>query len=67
MTLPREKDIEDKDNISFLQKLDSWHREFDFVTACYMLEPWERKIVKGTLVVLTAVLLFTLIQYLSQQ
>jgi len=66
MTLQREKDYTQDKNTSFLQKLDSWHREFDFVTACYMLEPWERKIVKGTLVVLTAILLFTLIQYLSQ-
>ena len=30
-----------------LQTLDSWHLEFDYVTACSLLEPWERRIVKG--------------------
>jgi hypothetical protein len=31
----------------FFHTLDNWHREFDYVTACYLLEPWERRIVKG--------------------
>jgi len=59
------------------QTLDSWHREFDYVTACYLLEPWERRIVKGTLVALSGVMIFStcyflpsytsaLIQYLRQ-
>lgn len=44
--------------------LESWHREFDYVTACYLLEPWERRIVKGTLVALTAVMFFGTIYFL---
>merc|ERR1712062_467827 len=44
---------------------DSYHREFDYVTATYLLEPWERRIVKGTLLILTFIMLFSSIYFLS--
>ncbi len=39
--------------------LESCHREFDYVTCCSMLEPWEKRIVKGTLLTLTLVTAFS--------
>lgn len=43
----RQTPVEHQKKSGILHTLDSWHREFDYVTACYLLEPWERRIVKG--------------------
>jgi len=48
-----------------LYTLDGWHREFDYVTACYLLEPWERRIVKVTLLVLIFMMLLSAFFFLS--
>ena len=37
--------------------LSSWYREYEFVTAVYLLEPWEKRIVNS---VMAGILIFTL-------
>jgi len=56
--------MEEKNTFGILHFLDSCHREFDYVTACYLLEPWERRIVKGTLMALACVMLFAFFYFL---
>lgn len=36
--------------------LHSWYREYEFVTAVYLLEPWEKRIVNS---VMAGIALFT--------
>jgi len=45
-----------KNTFGVLYLIDNWHREFDYVTACYLLEPWERRLVKGTFIALASVI-----------
>ena len=57
MSMSIDKRKAEKNNCGVLQILESWHREFDFVTACYLLEPWERRIVKGVTIFISYIFL----------
>ena len=58
MSMSIDKRKAEKNNCGVLQILESWHREFDFVTACYLLEPWERRIVKGVTIFISYIFFY---------
>jgi len=44
--------------------LSSWYREYEFVTAVYLLEPWEKRIVNSVMSGLAAFTLYAAYAYL---
>jgi len=44
--------------------LASYYREYEFVTAIYVLEPWEKRWANGVVAVTLAIALFSTIHYL---
>jgi len=44
--------------------LASYYREYEFVTAIYVLEPWERRLANGVVVVVLAIGIFSTCYYL---
>ena len=44
--------------------LHSWYREYEFVTAVYLLEPWEKRIVNSVLAGIALFTVFSTYKYL---
>ena len=48
----------------FSEVLSSWYREYEFVTAVYLLEPWERRIVNVVMAGLGVFAIYSTFAYL---
>ena len=44
--------------------LQSWYRNYEFATAVSLLEPWEKRLVNGTVVTVFAAIVFSAGYYL---
>ena len=49
---------------SLKERLKFWQREYEFTTAIYLLEPWERRLVNVTMSGIAAVSLYACCYYL---
>jgi len=45
-------------------KLASYYREYEFVTAIYVLEPWEKRWANGVVALVLAIAIFSTVHYL---
>lgn len=48
----------------FKNTVASYYREYEFVTAIYVLEPWEKRWANGVVAVTLAIAIFSTVHYL---
>jgi len=51
-------------NSSVKERLKFWYREYEFTTAIYLLEPWERRLVNVTMSSIAVISLYACFYYL---